>query len=275
MIPWFEQPTFSIGPLTIHTFGILAAIGILTAGRLATSAARRYSEIDPAPLERAIPWAVIGGILGGHLLHVLGYHPELLAKHGPLALLRIWDGLSSMGGVLGGIAGFVIYFRARGLRLLPYLDALALGTAPGWAIARLGCFAAHDHPGVLTSFPLAVQFPGGARHDLGLYDAIVLALIAGVLYLVAKQRRPRGTLIALLALGYSVPRFFLDFLRARDVAGADARWLGLTPGQYVAIALAVAGIILWRSRHVAAPADDRPALDAPPDKSGERQQAHT
>ncbi len=265
MIPYFEQPSIAIGPLTIHTFGFLAALGILIGAKLAARAAAGYSAIDPTPLANAIPWAVAGGVLGGHLLHVIGYHPELISTQGPLVVFKLWDGQSSMGGVLGGLLGFIVYFRRHKLALFPYLDALALGTAPGWAIARLGCFAAHDHPGVLTDVPLAVAFPGGARHDLGLYDALVLGAVSLVLYLVARHRRTSGTLIALLAIGYGAPRFFLDFLRARDVANADGRLFGLTPAQYIAIVLVVTGVwILVRIRRDASlPRPQRPLYELP------------
>jgi phosphatidylglycerol:prolipoprotein diacylglycerol transferase len=36
---------------------------------------------------------------------------------------------------------------------------------------------------------------------------------------------------------YGAGRFLLDFLRADDVVYADARYLGLTPAQYAALAL--------------------------------------
>jgi phosphatidylglycerol:prolipoprotein diacylglycerol transferase len=41
-------------------------------------------------------------------------------------------------------------------------------------------------------------------------------------------------------------RFILDFFRATDIAGADARYFGLTPGQYSAILLVGVGIWLWK-----------------------------
>ena len=30
MIPYFEQPSLSLGPITIHSFGVLVAVGILS-----------------------------------------------------------------------------------------------------------------------------------------------------------------------------------------------------------------------------------------------------
>jgi phosphatidylglycerol:prolipoprotein diacylglycerol transferase len=253
VIPYLDPPAIVLGPITLHAFGILAALGIYLGARLSTRAAERRADLDPAPLIAAIPWAVLGGIVGGHGLHVLGYHPEMLESDGPLALLRVWDGLSSMGGVLGGLIGFLLYFTLKHVSLRPYLDSLALGVAPGWAVARIGCFLAHDHPGVRTTFPLAVDFPGGPRHDLGLYDFILLTLLTAVLYAIARVRGRDpgelhdGRLMAVLAIGYSVPRFLLDFLRARDVPLADGRILGFTPAQYICVLLVAVGVVLWAS----------------------------
>jgi len=244
MIPYFELPPIQLGPIEIHAFGILTALGIYVGARLAARAARLYHPGDDRPLVEAAPWMLLAGLLGGHLVHLFAYHPEILEREGFGAVLRIWDGLSSMGGVLGGVIALNVVFRLRGWPVRPYLDAIALGAAPGWAIARLGCFTAHDHPGVRTDFPLAVAFPDGPRHDLGLYDAILLGALAAVLYLLARRRRPEGLLMGVLAIGYSVPRFFLDFLRARDLPFVDGRILGLTPAQYLVVVWTALGIWL-------------------------------
>jgi phosphatidylglycerol:prolipoprotein diacylglycerol transferase len=247
MIPYFDIPPLSLGPLEIHAFGVLSALGIYFGARLAAHKARTWAPGDEMPIVEAAPWIVGGGLIGAHLLHVLGYHPEILEREGWVSLLRVWDGVSSMGGVLGGILALILFFRWKGRRVLPHLNALALGIAPGWAIARLGCFAAHDHPGVLTDFPLAVAFPAGARHDLGLYEAFLLAAISGVLWLLARKPRPEGLLMGVLAVLYAVPRFFLDFLRATDLPFTDGRIAGLTPAQYTAFLLV--GIGTWLILH--------------------------
>lgn len=253
MIPYFEIPSLPIGPLELQPFGALAALGVVVGAKVAESSARRM-KLDPRPMAQFAVWALIGGIVGGHLVHLLLYHPEELSKS-PFQILRFWDGLSSFGGLLGGLIATVIWFRVKKLRFNDYADALALGVAPGWAIARLGCFAVHDHPGVRTDFFLAVAFPGGARHDLGLYGALLLFALTALVHWMHRSGRLRGLLLPVLAVGYGIGRFFLDFLRASDLAYVDARYFGLTPGQYFCIALVGWGaVMLAGSKRAASPA---------------------
>jgi phosphatidylglycerol:prolipoprotein diacylglycerol transferase len=254
VIPWFELPSLSLGPVTIQSFGVLSALGILAAVHLAARAAAGLGRNPQVILDYSVV-GVLAGVVGGHLVHLLFYHPEELS---PLGVLKIWEGLSSMGGLAGAIVAAVVWFRAKRIRFHDYADAFALGMAPGWGIARVGCFTVHDHPGTLTDFFLAVRFPDGARHDLGLYEAILLFSIGAVLWTLHRRGALRGRLLALLALLYGIGRFLLDFLRATDVAYADARHLGLTFAQYAGILLV--GYAAWAfARLGAAPVAGRPA----------------
>ena len=238
MIPYFEFPSVHLGPFTLQSFGVFAAAGVALAAWLLVREAKRRG-LDLSPMRDAPVWALVGGMLGGHLMHVFLYHPE--EAHG-WQILKVWDGLSSTGGVLGG----------------------TLAVASGWAVARLGCFSVHDHPGSLTSFPLAVAFPGGARHDLGLYDALLLGAITALLFWLSRTRRLSGSLLPLLAVLYAVGRFLLDFLRASDVPYADARYFGLTPAQYVCMLLLAYGAVQLLRGRVR-------SLRSAPGKSGEHQ----
>jgi len=236
MIPWIEIPSFSLGPLTVQAFGVLVAIGIVVGFNIGLKHVLR-SGLEPAPYNGFLLWGVLGGILGGHLVHLFLYHPEELSL---LRFLQVWNGLSSLGGILGAVVAMRIYFGRRKISFAAYADSFAMGIAPAWCIGRVGCFVAHDHPGLLTHFVLAVQYPGGARHDLGLYDAMLLFCITVLVHVLDRRKVLRGRLLAVVAISYGLVRFFFDFLRATDVPYADARYGGLTPGQYICFLL-----ILW------------------------------
>ena len=240
LIPGFTLPSLSLGPITIQSFGVLTALGVLAAVYLAGRAARGMGR-DPQVIMDFAVAGVLSGVVFGHLVHVFLYHPEELA--GGWQVLKFWEGLSSMGGLLGGIVAAVWYFRRKRIRFADYADAFALGVAPGWGVARVGCFTVHDHPGVLTDFFLAVRFADGPRHDLGLYEAILLFSIGALLWVLHRRGLLRGRLLHLLALLYGAGRFLLDFLRARDVAYADGRQLGLTFAQYAAVVLVAWGAV--------------------------------
>jgi phosphatidylglycerol:prolipoprotein diacylglycerol transferase len=256
VIPPFDLPALRLGPFVIQSFGVLSALGILVAVGLASRAARQLGRDPQVVLDFTI-WGVLVGVVVGHVVHLVFYHPEELRD--PLRIIKFWEGLSSMGGLLGGILAAVVFFRRRRIAFRDYADAFALGIAPGWGIARLGCFTVHDHPGVRTDFFLAVRFPGGARHDLGLYEAILLFALTALLWGLHRRGALRGRLLPLLGVLYGAGRFLLDFLRARrgDVPYADHRQLGLTFAQWFAIALAAWGVF-----RLARPPEPAPAPTA-------------
>jgi len=261
LIPGFRLPSLTLGPITVQSFGVLTALGVIAAVYLSSRAARGMGK-DPQVVMDFSVVGVSAGVVCGHLLHLFAYHPEELRQI--VQILKVWEGLSSMGGLLGGILAAVVWFRTKRIPFSDYSDAIALGMAPGWGVARIGCFTVHDHPGVRTDFFLAVNMDGVPRHDLGLYEAILLLGLGALLWILHRRGILRGRLLSLLAVLYGGARFFLDFLRARpgDVPYADARYFGLTPAQYVVVGLvAYGGYRLATSRP--APARESPGPGRP------------
>ena len=277
MVPYFEQPSVSIGPVTIHAFGVIVAAAVYAG--LAVGA-RRFTRLglDRALGERLAWWAVIGGFLGAHLFSALLYFPHEVAEN-PLVLLKLWEDISSFGGIMGGMLGIWLFFRFRARDIdaparLAYLDVAAFVFPIALMIGRIACTFAHDHPGTITTFPLAVSlesaeareyithvYTGAGRlaelsapaalarlgfHDLGWYEFLYLAAIVvpAVLLLDRQPRRP-GFFLAAFILLYMPVRFLFDFLRVSDM-----RYAGLTPAQWGALAaLAAMPVIVARVRH--------------------------
>jgi phosphatidylglycerol:prolipoprotein diacylglycerol transferase len=235
---------------SIAPFTWLIATGMVVCFFLAQ---RRVKRVGLFPPNNAVAmvWVAIGGFIGAHVLEVLAYYPERLLQ-GPQTLFAIWEGFSSFGGFIGGTVGLFLYCRLRGLWMLPYIDAQLYGYVPGWIIARGGCFVSHDHLGSRSDFVLAVAYPDGARHNLGLYEVLVVAGITLVLYALPDRKRFVGFHTALVLLLYAPARFLLDLLRT-----GDRRYLGLTAAQYlcfVMLGLAVYLIIKGRARGDVEPA---------------------
>lgn len=258
MIPYFNGHLFDVFGLSIHMFGVLVAIGVLFGDRIVVKEGvkRGLDERDVKFMNARI---VIGGFIMAHLVSVIFYFPERI-KENPLVLLNIWSGLSSFGGFLGAALAFVYYTRREKIPALRYADAVALGLVVGWIFGRTGCFTAHDHPGLHTTFFLAVKYPDGPRHDLGLDELLFTIVIAVVLFRYARKPRVPGRVIGLFATLYAPVRFGLDFLRARDVARPDERYAGLTPAQWACILCLALGIwLLTRRGSIETPPPASPA----------------
>src|SRR5687767_12324662 len=97
--PW------SIGP--IQGFGIIVAVGVL----IGAAILRRYGEwhgVSDDHIRGLTGWITICGFLGAHIFDVVAYEWPRLMKD-PLLILKVWDGISSYGGLLGGAGGFALY----------------------------------------------------------------------------------------------------------------------------------------------------------------------
>lgn len=272
MLPYFPQPGIHLfGPVTFHAFGGLVALAVIVGWRLAVARCRKKG-LDPEVCEGLLAYVVLSGFVVAHLYSVIAYFPREAMKD-PLLLLKFWENISSFGGFLGGLFGFWWFFRTMSARVgradrLGYLDVIAYVFPFAWAIGRLACTAAHDHPGTVTTFPLGVslatpearayivsfyegagrlaelpnfeELSGMAFHDLGWYEFLYTGLVMVPLFLALDRKpRPVGFYVVAFPLVYVPARFLLDYLRL-----SDARYAGFTPGQYAGALVFLAALFL-------------------------------
>ena len=245
MIPYFEIHSFVVGPLTIQIWGLMVALGILVGLDISYNLAKKYSLSTNVLFDVAI-WSVIGALIGGRLFYFLFYN--FFAE--PLDVFKFWQGgASSLGGFIGVAVAIWLFMKKRHFsfnEFLPYLDVGMIGLWIGWGIGRLGCFLIHDHPGILSNSFLAVNFPSGARYDLGLLESflsfvIFLIFICLFRYLVNKK----WGLVTFYSFGlYAFGRFFLDFLRATDLIESNSRYYNLTLVQWGMILILISMLTL-------------------------------
>lgn len=250
MIPYFTIPSIHLfGSVYLHPFGVLLVVGMIIAYRVMMNRAGEL-QIPGEEMKGALICAFAVGLIGAHVVEVLFYQPELLRTEGWTVYFRVFTGLSSIGGVFGGLAGFCVYLKRRRRACIPHLSVMVEGFVIWWAFVRLGCTLAHDHVGTLTSFFLAFNYPSGPRHNLGFYEFLVVILVLFPLSMILRrnQSAPRDY-VGTMFLIYGSLRFGLDFLRATDVLGSDLRYWDLTAAQYGCVMLAGAGLcmLLFRS----------------------------
>ena len=225
------------GLLPIQPFGVLVGIALVVGYMLGRRRAR-LTGLDPQLCADGMVWTVVAGFIVAHLVSVIFYFPNRLLDR-PWALLEIWAGLSSFGGLIGAIIGAAWFFSKHKAPILKYVDAIVFGFVPAWIIGRAGCTVVHDHPGRATDFFLAVNAPTGPEHDLGLYEMLFAVVLTVVIYALKRVRPFDGFHPAVMLILYSPVRFLFDFLRKEDKT-----YLGLTPGQYAAIAMFGLALVL-------------------------------
>jgi len=215
---------FKIGPLTLHTYGLLISTGVLLAVALAVRQARREGE-DPQKMLDLAFYLLLASIVGSRLLYVLISYSDYLVR--PWAIFKLWEGgLVFYGGFVLALMVGIWYLDRHRLPLWKTADIWAAPLALGHAVGRLGCFAAGCCYGKPTRVPWAVTFTdpqslailGVPLHPVQLYEAFANLLLFIFLCLYRPYRRFEGQIFWLYVLVYSVIRFVLEFFRG-DLRG--------------------------------------------------------
>lgn len=168
---------FRLGDLPVRSFGVLVAIGFLTAAQLIWPRLLRAFGADPERdpdrgLQTAL-WILAGMLLGGRLMFALVELSKALlygneaSPVGAALLERPWETLYVWNGGLvmyGGLAGALLFgmwgARRSGLELRHALDTGLTAGFLGQAIGRMGClFVGDDHGSRVPDFAADWPFP--------------------------------------------------------------------------------------------------------------------
>jgi len=262
------MPTgFQIGPLFVHFYGMILMTGALAGSWLASLEARRRGH-DPEIVWDGLIWALIGGIIGARLWHILT-PPQSMVEQGittgwylthPLDMIAIWrGGLGIPGAVIGGMVALYWFCKKHKLQFLEWADIAAPGLALGQAIGRWGNFINQEVYGSPTNLPWAVHIDPQYRlagfsefetfHPLFLYESLwSLGNLFVLLWLGRKyqDRLKTGDLLLTYMVIYPMGRFLLEFLRLDAAFVGD---LNINQSIMAVVAVASAAALVWRHRH--------------------------
>jgi phosphatidylglycerol:prolipoprotein diacylglycerol transferase len=257
------HPTlFHLGPLTLHSYGLMMTLAFIVAIWLAGRRARK----EGLPQHFAIDISfilIIVSLVSARLTYVVGHWSDF--REFPLDIISPIQhdgtigiaGLVLLGGVIGGIAATIVYVRIKRLPLLLVLDVLSAPVVIGMAIGRIGCFLNGCCFGFPTDLPWGCVFPEGSLagfiyphtpiHPTQLYDMMLNAILFTLLLLLERRPHPRGQTFALFLVGYAIARFWVEGLRYYDpdLIPAFIGSLQLTGSRIVSIVMFIAGLILW------------------------------
>jgi phosphatidylglycerol:prolipoprotein diacylglycerol transferase len=252
-------PFIHIGPLTLGTYGLLVATGLICAFFvLRADLARRGIAADA---EAIIGITGLAGLAGSRLYHLLESPAEFFANPWPQLFSTM--GFAWFGAVIGGFLALWLLARRFRMPVLLMLDVASPAAALGYGIGRMGCLISGDGDyGIPTSLPWGMSFPNGIVpttqrvHPTPIYEFLIAVAISWILWKVggraSKTASNRGMVFTSYLLLTGLVRFLIEFIRINPRS-----FFGLTNAQTASLASILAGMIIWGALHRKAPAPRR------------------
>lgn len=261
-IPSPEQAVWYLGPVPVRAYALCILLGVVVAAVWTAGRLKARGE-NPEAMWDITTWAVVLGIIGGRLYHVISSPDAYFGPRGNiLDAVKVWEGgLGIWGAVALGAVGVWIGCRQTGVPFLTVADAVAPALPVAQAIGRLGNWFNNELYGAPTDLPWgleihawdfaqgrAVTGPDGTAvvigtfHPTFLYEALWCLALAGVIVVVDRHRRTApGQLFALYLMGYTLGRAWIENLRIDEAEMI----LGLRLNVWTSVAVFAIGAFLW------------------------------
>jgi phosphatidylglycerol:prolipoprotein diacylglycerol transferase len=248
---------FSIGPITIYSYGVLLAASYLLGLWLAMRRAKRWG-LDPTRVLDLGIYIIIAALIGAKLLLLVVDFDQFSSSPQDLLSLARSGGVFYGGLILAVIVAFW-YISRHQLPFWTTCDVFAPGIALGHVTGRLGCLAAGCCYGKPTDVPWAIVFTnplaaanvgtplGIPLHPTQVYEAGAELLILGILLATERRGRPfPGRTFWLYMLLYAISRYIVEIYRG-DPRG---EFFGMSTSQFISLVLAPLSVVMlvWLSR---------------------------
>lgn len=226
--------TLPLVNLSVYWYGVLIVGGIILGAYTVTFEVRARG-LDPEHVWGGLTWAIVLGVIGARLYHILTPPPSMCESIGICTALdylkdpvRLIDfrsgGLGIYGAIGGAILGIYLYGRRYRIDWLAYADVGVFGLALGQFVGRWGNFFNQELYGRPTDLPWGVYIlnplPDYAGyhifHPTFLYESLWNFLTFVILLTLAKRYRDkllRGELLGLYLILYPLGRILLETVR--------------------------------------------------------------
>jgi len=233
-----------IGPLTIHTYGFMLAMGVALGLLFMYVQSKKYGLQAPVMLDMAF-YTIIISLIGAKLILFLGNISYYLRRPSELFSLARSGGVFQ-GGLAFGIIFALWYFRKHRIPTWKAADVIVPALALGHGFGRIGCFTAGCCYGRECSLPWGVTFQSEyassltgipldrVLHPTQLYESALNFLNFIVLFLILKKKKFDGQVFSLYIINYSIIRFFVEYFRGDH---PDKAFLIHNPSPYLSLSL--------------------------------------
>ena len=250
-ITWDVDPIlFELGPIAVRWYGLLFAAAFLIGYYIMQNILKR-EELPQDWMDSLLLYMMFGTVLGARFGHVFFYQWDYYQDHLG-EILQIWKGgLASHGAAIGIIAALWLWSRRVSKKpLLWVLDRIVITVALASAFIRTGNLMNHEIVGSPWDGPWAFLFMRGGfaevvpRHPAQIYEALAylgLFMILAAMYFRGSAGQKRGLLFGLFLTYTFTARFFIEFVKADQVAFEQGMTLNM--GQILSIPMVAVGLV--------------------------------
>lgn len=232
-----DRVAFTLFGIDIMWYGILLAIGMLSATFIALKESKRLNIKEDDILNLAMI-TIPCGIIGARAYYVI-FNWSFYSQNLSEILNFRGGGLAIHGGLLAGILSGFIYTKIKKLNFFKVADCVVLGLPLAQAIGRWGNYLNKEAHGGPTDLPWGILIDGQKVHPTFLYESIWNVGVFIFLLIFRKKQKYEGQILINYIILYSIGRFFIEGLRT------DSLMLGpLKMAQVISLVFIVSGIIL-------------------------------
>ena len=207
----------SLGPMTIHFYGLIIATGLMLAVLYALRRGKEFGLKEDDILDGVL-WVTPFAIVCARAYYCAFAWEEYAAD--PISVLYIWNGgIAIYGGVLGAIAGVLVFCRIKRIPVTTVLDVMLLGFLIGQSIGRWGNFMNREAFGAATDafsrmgLYNTVTGQWEYYHPTFLYESLWNAAGFLLLHFLSKKRQYDGQIALGYAAWYGLGRCIIEGLR--------------------------------------------------------------
>ena len=231
---------FSVGNITVYTYGFFIALGAVLGGTYMWWRGKREFGWSFDTANTLFLLLIIGGVFGGKLFLVFEA-PSFYASH-PDKLFSS-NGFVFYGSLLTAIPIMLWYFKRHKIPTLAMLDIMAIVTCIVHGFGRVGCFMAgccygtrtDSFFGVIFSDPLCQANPKGVPlHPTQLYESIFIFLLMFCLLLIKNKKNFDGQIFMTYLMIYALGRVVIEYFRGDVERGFLIQNL-ITTSQFISI----------------------------------------
>ena len=239
--------TLQLGPLTIHFYGLIIAVGMLLAVLYASKRSKEFG-LKEDDLIDGVLWVAPFAIICARLYYCIFEWDQYASN--PISILYIWNGgLAIYGGVLGAVIGLSVFCKVRKIKATAMMDVVSLGLLIGQLVGRWGNFMNREAFGAPTDSFLRMGLYNTATgaveyyHPTFLYESLWNFVGFLLLHFLSKKRKYDGQVALGYVAWYGLGRAFIEGLRMDSLYWGPFRVSQVLAGISCVVAVAV---LLWQ-----------------------------